>query len=165
MISATIPLEITGLGVLLYSPWAVRHIRKGDDYLKSHYWEPEEVLKHVYEGSLVGIGTGSPGQFVLELRSGYPEEPTIEKAEFKLRLGIRVEGDQLCLRDLYDLSEWEPDCPANQTLKITNGIYHVTVFGDRPPSGILGDHQTIWIFLNPLDQMPALRYEGVPSLA
>lgn len=164
MLKATVPLELTGLGILIYSPWAVKQIRKGEDYLQSHYLEPKDVLRHVYEGSLVGFCTGSSGRFVLEVRSGYPDEALIGKAEFKLRLAIRVEDERICFRDLYDLMEWEPDCPYDQVLPAPNGIYHITVFGDRPLSGILGDNQTIWMYFSPLEKLPALRFAGVPSL-
>lgn len=45
--------SIAGLVIIFYSPHAVRHIEEGEDYLGEHYWEPKDVLPHIYEGSIV----------------------------------------------------------------------------------------------------------------
>lgn len=45
---------------------------------------------------------------------------------------------------------------------LDDGYYHVTLFGGMPDSGILGDNQTINIYLQKLDAMPDIKYNGVP---
>ena len=49
-------------------------------------------------------------------------------------------------------------------LKVTPGYYHITLCTKRPESGIWGDKQTIYVYLNKLDEMPELTWEGVPQL-
>ena len=60
-------INIAGLGIIFYSPQAVKHIEIGEDYLGEHYSKPVDVIKHVYEGSIVGIATGTPGNFYLNI--------------------------------------------------------------------------------------------------
>lgn len=45
-----INLEIVGLGIIFYSPYAVKSIREGEPYLMRHYNEPQDVLEHIYKG-------------------------------------------------------------------------------------------------------------------
>lgn len=40
----------------------------------------------------------------------------------------------------------------------------MTVLTRQPQSGILGDGQDIYIFMNKLDEMPELSWEGIPQL-
>ncbi len=42
-----IALDISGLGFILYSPPAVTHIPEGSDYLEKHFWQPDDVARHV----------------------------------------------------------------------------------------------------------------------
>jgi acetyl esterase/lipase len=56
---ARVTLEIAGLGIPLYSPWAAKHIAKSDRYLRTQDWEPAAVLEHVRVGGLVGFNVGS----------------------------------------------------------------------------------------------------------
>lgn len=95
-----IKLYISGLGIIMYSDFAVSHIAKGDDYFSSNYQTPEQVVKHIYEGTIVGFCTSSPGDFILKFKSGYPNEEELNSSEFKLRLGIEVRDNRICIRDL-----------------------------------------------------------------
>lgn len=73
-------LDIEGLGIIFYSPHAVKHIEEEEDYLGEHYWMPEDVLKHIYEGSIVGVATGTPGIFHLNIyqkKLHYEKVPTL----------------------------------------------------------------------------------------
>ena len=38
---------LTGLGVIIYSPFATDQINDGEDYLTSNFWQPEKVAEHV----------------------------------------------------------------------------------------------------------------------
>jgi hypothetical protein len=72
-------VRICGLGFILYSPPAVAHIEEGADYLAAHFWEPEDVARHVMGCELTAFATGSPGDFVLrfsEVVNLLPASPT-----------------------------------------------------------------------------------------
>jgi hypothetical protein len=159
-----VTLEIAGLGILLYSPWAAKHIVKGDRYLKSQYWQTADILEHVRVGGLVGFNTGAPGRYFLELRTGYPREAAMARADYKLELGLRVQDRRICIRDLYDLAEWDPECPMEQTMEAPDGFYHLTLHSKAPASGVLGEDQTIWVYLEPVQELPVFRHAGLPSL-
>lgn len=149
-----IALDISGLGVILYSPPAVAHIAEGMDYLQEHFWRPADMARHVMECQLTAFGTGSPGSFRLRFSAGPPDESAVEAAAFKLRLGLQVRGGTVCVRDLYDLMEWSAECPSGQQLSVVDGWYRVTVFSSLPSSGILGDRQVIEVVL---ERAPACR--------
>jgi hypothetical protein len=148
----------------MYSPVSAAHIAEGEDYLSTHYWTDTDVQRHIQRGSLVAFGTGSPGTFDLTFADGYPSEMTLRAAEFKLRLGIKVEGAVICVRDLYDLLNWTKRCPSQQALHVEDGYYCVTLCSDRPRSGVLGDNQCISVYLARSPVMPSLANIGVPTL-
>ena len=157
-------LDVSGLGLLFYSPFSAAVIRDGEDYLQREFFDPYVVEKQALEGRLVGVSTGSPGSYLLGIYSGYPEESIAESREFKLRLGVEVRDGVLCIRDLYDLLAWRPDCPPEQMIHLDDGFYYVTLLSDRPESGVLGDNQSIDVFLQRLQEFPSLAYNGVPTL-
>jgi hypothetical protein len=159
-----IALDIQGLGIILYSPSAVAHIPEGADYLQSRFWHPDDVAQHVMECRLTAFGTGSSGSFQLRFFNGPPNDELVQASRFKLRLGLKVDGGCICVRDLYDLMEWTTACPVDQQFEVPNGWYRLTVFSSPPPSGIIGDKQDVGIFLEVVDGKPQLRWEGVPSL-
>lgn len=78
-------LSIAGLGIIFYSPHAVRHIEEGEDYLGEHYWEPKDVLPHIYEGSIVGVATDTPGSFHLNLYQNV--QPDLDALQTDYALG------------------------------------------------------------------------------
>jgi len=159
-----IDLEIAGLGIILYSPTFAEHIAEGSNYLRAHYIESAEVQRHIQDGTIVGFGTGSPGNFSLRFHSGYPTDARLREARFKLRLGIHCEGGTICCRDLYDLICWQPECPPEQMIDVDDGIYHLTLCSDPPTSGRLGDGQIIDIHFARLEEFPKLATEGIPTL-
>jgi len=160
----TIPLEIAGIGIILYSPFGVKHIAEGEDYLSAHYTDEAHIQQHIQQGTLVGFGTCSPGEFIVRLFDGYPDDSTLNTHEFTLRLGIQVKDRTMCIRDLYDLMDWPADCPPGQMLELDDGYYHITLCSTTPDSGILGNQQDVLMYLNKLDAMPALAKRGIPEL-
>lgn len=158
-------VDINGLGLIMYSDFATSHITEGEDYFSKSYQTPQQVANHITEGSIVGFCTSSPGRYILKFRSGYPIASDLNLAEFKLRLGIEIRDGRMCIRDLYDLMNWRKNCPINQCIELENGFYHITLYGDVPSSGVLGDSQIIYVYLNKLNSMPALRYDGVPMFS
>lgn len=159
-----IVLDISGMGIICYSPSFAEHIEEGSDYLKSNYTTEKQVQSHIQKGTIVGFGTGSPGTFVLRFHSGYPDEGYLHRCEFKLRLGLHCVGGVVCFRDLFDLLQWHANCPPGQVLELEDGFYHVTLCSDLPESGILGDNQEIEVYLQKLDAFPRLATQGVPTL-
>ncbi|QIF04213.1 hypothetical protein [Roseimicrobium sp. ORNL1] len=160
----SVTLDISGLGIIMYSPVHTAHIAQDEDYFTANYWREPDVQRHIQQGTIVGFGTGSPGRFTLDFFEGYPTEVRVEEAEFKYRLGLVVTGGKICIRDLYDLMRWSDACPEGQTLNLEDGIYHVTLCSDSPTSGILGDDQRIEVYLQPLAEFPVLATMGIPSL-
>ena len=159
-----ITMDIQGLGMILYSPPAVSHIPRGSDYLKEHFTEPAEVARHVLECQLTTFCTGSPGIFHLRFANGPRDEEAVENAKFKLRLGLQVQAQTICVRDLYDLMQWFPECPPKQQVAVEDGWYRLTVFSSPPQSGIIGDGQLIDVHLEPMESKPPLRWDGCPLL-
>ena len=157
-------VDISGLGFILYSPSAVTHIAEGSDYLEAHFWQPEDVARHVMDCQLTTFCTGTPGSFRLRFRDGARDEQAVDAADFRLRLGLEVHQGIVCVRDLYDLLQWSAECPASQQLPLADGWYRLTVYTSRPASGILGDDQVIDIHLEAMPAKPDLRWDGVPNL-
>lgn len=159
-----IDLDIAGLGIMLYSPSAVAHIPEGSDYLQDHFQQPADVARHVMAAELTAFCTGSPGTFRVRLCDEPLDEVEISAAEFKLRLGLQIQNETICLRDLYDLMNWSATCPSEQQFSMKNGWSRLTVCSSRPASGILGDGQVISIYFESWPDKPSLRWEGVPQL-
>lgn len=157
-------LDVSGLGLLFYSPFSAAAIRDGEDYLQREFFDPYVVEKQALEGRLVGVSTGSSGSFLLGIYSGYPEDSIVGSWDFKLRLGVEVRDEMLCIRDLYDLLDWRPNCPPEQTIHLDDGFYHVTLLSSMPKSGVLGDNQSIDVYLQRLPEFPSLAYNGIPAL-
>ena len=156
-----IVIDIEGLGIILYSDFAVKGIEDDEDYLSENYNKPEDVVRHIENGTIVGFCTGSPGQYTLNFKEGYPSEQEVRISDLKLRLGIEVRDNRICVSDLYSLLEWSTE-EEPEFIKIENGFYHITLCGNIPTSGITGDDQWINVYLKRLDSMPELRYSGVP---
>lgn len=159
-----IKLEISGIGIVFYSPAATQHIVEGTNFLSSGYTTEDQVQFHIQQGSIVGFCTGSPGIFTLRFHPAYPDDDYLHKCEFKLRLGLHCIGGIVCFRDLYDLLDWRATCPPGQILTLEDGFYHVTLCSDVPDSGILGDGQEINVYLQKLDALPDLSTHGIPTL-
>jgi hypothetical protein len=159
-----VAIDISGLGFILYSPPAVRHIVEGSDYLDQHFSQPRDVARHVMDCHLTAFCTGTPGSFLLRFRDGPRDEQAVAAAEFRVRLGLEVREGVICIRDLYDLMQWSAECPASQQVRMADGWYRLTVYTSRPPTGIFGDNQALDIHLEATQEKPKLRWEGVPTL-
>jgi hypothetical protein len=157
-------LDIAGLGIVFHSPIFAENIPEGANYLASNYTTEEQVQSHIQKGTIAGFGTGSPGTFLLKFHSGYPDEAFLQRCEFKLRLGLHCSGGVVCFRDLYELMDWHADCPPHRMLRLEDGFYHVTLCSNLPPSGILGDDQEVFVYLQKLAEFPKLAKQGIPTL-
>lgn len=160
----TINLSLAGMGFILYSPFAVSEIMDGDDYLASNFENPIQVQEQALQGKIVGISLGTPGDFIFEIYPDYPTEEQMARHQYKLRAGIEVRDKKLCIRDLFDLMNWSAEISDDQSIEMVDGFYHITLLSSTPVSGLLGDNQTIEIYLHKLNEMPKLRFQGVPTL-
>ncbi|UOD32321.1 hypothetical protein INH39_12005 [Massilia violaceinigra] len=163
-IEKSMELEIAGPGFIIYSPFAAAGIAEGEDYLETGFENPSEVERQALEGLIVGVSTGSPGIFVLTFRSGYPPPDMRDVYGCALRLGVAVKDRSLCIRDLFDLIDWSPACPAHQRLELDDGFYHITLLSKALSPGDPSSAHEILVYLQTLNEMPALRYNGVPTL-
>ncbi len=158
-----VTLETSGLGIVFHAPSSANHIEDGQDYLTSHYIAPDDVLPHIYDGTIVGFGTGSPGSYTLRIHERAPGPDELSNRGSRLRLAVRSDGE-LLFRDLADLMDWESACPTEQRIPLPVGTYRVTLATDVPASGIVGDDQAIDVFFEQVDALPHLHFRGVPTL-
>lgn len=163
-INFDIDLSIDGMGIVFYSDGAVKNIKRGEDFLENEYGDPNQVAEHIRKGDIVGFCTGSGGEYILKFRDGYPSDEIDEQYPISIRLAIVIEGGRLCIKDLFWLMDWNPECPEDQQIKLGNGVYHITLNTKLPESGVYGDDQEIYVYLNKVDKMPELMWEGVPQL-
>jgi hypothetical protein len=158
------PIVIDGMGIVFYSDKATEHIKEGEDYLSTKYSKPEQVAEHIRRGDIVGFCTGSSGDYMLKFRSGYPNTNLMEQYPVSARLAIVVDGGKISVIDLFWLMDWSTECPSEQQIEIEDGIYHITLLTKIPETEIWGDNQIIYVYLNRLDKMPELSWQGVPQL-
>ena len=59
---------------------------------------------------------------------------------------------------------WTTECPDDQTVLVELGFYHLTLCTRKTDSGIWGDYQTIYVYMNQLAEMPQMAWNGVPYL-
>jgi hypothetical protein len=159
---ATVRLPLQGLGLILYSPFAAAHIGNGEDYFQTHFLLPQDVAAHVNRGTISAFGTGSPGNYTIRLFAEIDE--TLFSYECKLALCLEIRDRTLCIRDVYDLMEWDAACPTSQKVELDDGYYYLRVCTNVPASGILGDNQVIDIFLWRRSTLPKIAWNGVPNL-
>lgn len=122
----------------------------------------EDVIADWYRNP---FGTGNPGRCTLELYDGALDTPAFASAKTKVRLALEVADRSVCFRDLYDLMNWEPECPEAQSVYLENGYYRVTAYTSLPLSGIVCDCQVIWVYFERWPERPLLVWSGVPDLA
>lgn len=160
----TINISIDGMGLVVYSPFAVKKIPEGEDFLEKSLWNPEDVKKQVEACQIVPFCTGSPGDYIINCYEDLPDEDYLSRFEYILRLGIIVRNDTVCIRDLFDFMQWDPRCPDEQKISIPSGYYVMTICTSTPESGITGDKQLIEIHFYEIEFFPATKSNGVPLL-
>lgn len=163
-IKKDIKLITAGMGIVIYSNKAVENIQAGEDFFKKEFSTPQKVARHIKKGDIIGFNTGSPGNYNLCIRGGYPNENLLSEYPIAIRLALNVIGNEISFIDLYWLMEWSDYVPEEQKVVVDDGIYHVTVLTRKPISGIWGDNQDIYIYLNKIEKMPELKWDGVPIL-
>lgn len=157
-------ISIDGMGLVVYSPFAVKKIPKGEDFLMKCLWKPEDVKKQVERCQIIPFCTGSSGDYIIECFEDLPSGDYLSRFEYILRLGIIVRNDLVCIRDLFDFTRWDAKCPDTQKISIPSGYYVMTICTSTPESGITGDNQLIEIHFHKIDFFPATQCNGVPLL-
>ena len=56
----------------------------------------------------------------------------MEKYPTHLRLFMEVIGNKINVADLYDLMDWQNNCPKGQQIEVEPGFYHLTFCGEQP---------------------------------
>jgi len=178
-------LQVTGLGMVFYSEGAVKDIPVGEDYLNKEYWDGQKVGNHIRKGDIVAICTGRDAdEYELRFRSGYPDDEISEQYPAHLRLFIEVIGDAIQVIDLYDLMDWQDNCPKEQQIELEPGFYHLTFAGEKPRFALrqeLGDEEyesyidslsdaeydalmekpgVIYVYVNRLENRPQSNWKG-----
>jgi len=156
-------IDVSGLGIIVYSPSSAAHIGEGEDYLEAHYWAPGDVQAHVEAGTIVAVATSSPGTYVLRFHEFAPSTARLDAADFTLRIGVRSDG-VVVFRDLYELMDWTAEFPPEQSIRVGPGALLLTLCSDLPPSGVLGDGQVIDVFFQPVEELPPPARGGIPTL-
>ena len=164
MIEKDMDLIIDGMGIVFFSPETNKEIPEGIDFFSTEYQNPEDVAAHLKKGDVVGFCTGTGGDFTLKFREGYPSEELCSDYPVVIRLGIELKDGKLCAVDLFNLMDWTTECLDEQTILVEPGFYHLTLCTRKPDSGIWGDYQTIYVYMNKLNEMPQLAWNGVPYL-
>ena len=159
-----ISLFIDSMGLVLYSPFAVKKIPPQEDFLTKCLWNPEDVKRQVESCQIIPFCTGSPGDYIIDFYEGLPSEDYLRKFEYNLHLGIIVLNDTVCIRDLFDFTRWNPDSPDEQKVNIASGYYVMTICTSTPASGITGENQLIEIHFHKVEYFPAIICNGVPLL-
>lgn len=162
MIDRTVRLDVAGLGLMLYSPWALVHVAEGADYFASNFASDEDVAEHVRACAVAAFCTGSPGTYVVRCTTDVVSAETPFDAS--VRLGLEVRDRAVCVRDVYDLMEWTAECPGEQRLELEDGFFWLMVSTRRPPSGITGDLQEIVVTFERSATRPYVACAGVPEL-
>lgn len=155
---------IDGMGFVVYSPFAMKKISIGEDFLSEELWDPEKVKEHVESCKIVPFCTGSPGDYTINCYEGLPSADYLNKFEYVLHLGIIVRNNSVCIRDLFDFMKWDPNCPDEQKIDIASGYYVMTIGTSTPESGITGENQLIEIHFHKIEYFPATKSDGVPLL-
>lgn len=181
-INKDIVLEPEGLGIVFYSEGAVKDIPIGEDYLNKEYWDSKKVGDHIRKGDIVSICTGCDSdEYELRFRSGYPSNEIAEQYPAHLRLFIEVVGNEIKVMDLYDLMDWQNDCPKEHQIEVEQGFYHLTFSAEAPRFAQLEglndeEHDKlldelserpsiIYIHVNRLEEAPERKWKGgVPNL-
>jgi hypothetical protein len=162
--SQSFSLDVAGLGIVFFSPFAVAAIAEGEDFLAKRYMLPADVANHVNACTISAFCTGSPGIYTVRVENGRPSNEAVAAAQFSLRLGLEVRGGSVHFRDLYDLMNWTRVTPASQVVSLDDGFYLVTVLSSLPTSGLVGDEQIIELHFELVSAKPQLQWTGVPQL-
>lgn len=159
-----IEIGIDGLGFVIYSPFAVRKIKEGEDFFEKYLYDGHSSGKIAEECKIVPFCTGSPGNYTIRVYPGMPTEEQKLNYDYRLQVGLIVKDNELYIRDVYDLMDWTKECDLNQRIVMESGFYIVTLLTAIPQSGILGDHQIIDMFFFKMKFFPVIHYNGVPFL-
>jgi hypothetical protein len=158
----TVNLSVSGLGIVIYSPFAVQHIREGQDYLQASFLQSGDIARHVNSCTLTAFCTGTPGEFQLIITDEPLDERRVSGAEFVVRLGLEVREQTVVFRDLYDLIRWRHAHDSQQAITVADGFYRLTAYTSFPED--VDAVQMIGLHFERVPARPELHYDGAPQL-
>ena len=157
-------IEADGFGFVMYSPFAVKRIKEGENFFEEYLWDPDSASKMAEECKIVPFCIGSPGIYMFEVYIGLPTDEQKLEYNYRLQVGLIVRDNELYIRDVFDMLDWTKECSENQRIEMESGFYIVTFLTSKPKSGIIGDHQKIDVFFHKLNFFPVMKHYGVPWL-
>lgn len=164
-IDKVVDIDIQSMGIVFHSQQVLSEYSTGYNFLEKEFWSPSDVVKHVKNGDVTGLCVGSPGVYHLFFHNGNPQKEELDAFESIATIGIRVDNRKLYIRDLYELDEWTQDCEESICIEFENGIYRMTAGIERISDDEFFDcGQDIHIYFEKVDQMPDLKWDGVPML-
>lgn len=157
-------LSIDGMGIAFFSAETMKYVIPGANFLTEEFTQPAQIADHIKKGDISAFCTGSGGDFHIQFLAGYPTAEVNAEYPVSIRLGLNVQGGSIQFCDLFWLSKWNTDFPQDQVISMPDGYYDVTVCTRLPESGYWGEDQTILMYFNKVDAMPALSWTGAPYL-
>ncbi len=136
----TIRLSAYGLGLMIYSPTAVRALEAGYNYMPTNGPLREPLRSQVEEKQrVVLLGTGSPEiDYAIIPHDGPVSRAARRSAAAEVRFGLRVEGRSVCVRDGYAPMEWTRRVSRRQTFPLADGYYGVhALWVDSEPDAVM----------------------------
>lgn len=158
-------LELESMGFIIFSDNAVAKIKKGEDFLSTHYWKPEDVANEVNSGGILGVCVGEPGTYIIKVREGIPCDEIRDNIKLKRRLSIKVSDGKVYFGDLYSLACWRDTYAQHEerSIKLDNGYYTILLAGNIPNTGLRGDNQIIYMYFIRDAEFKETKYQGVPD--
>lgn len=165
MLISEIDLDIAGIGLIIYSEAELPNISIGSDFLQSQFMTEDQIFHFLQLGKLMGISTGTPGFFLIKcFIVDSADETNSHSSEFIAHGYVFVSDQSVCIRDLYDLMEWQAELNERQKVNLPNGHYHVVVTSRTPETGILGDNQVVHIYFIKKNSVHVLDFTGIPAI-
>jgi hypothetical protein len=155
-----VELQSPGLQILFFSPSALSALEDGKSYA-ARFPDGADLVDTTNAGTVAAVGLRWPARDYWLHLSGSMDHRIVARASDHVRLGLRVEAKQLCVRGGDDLFEWRRRCPDEQLVTIADGHYEITACM-VPPS----DDGPVRIYLHfvRVIALPDLGYESVPEL-
>jgi hypothetical protein len=155
-----VELERPGLFILLYSPAILGELEDGRDYGR-RFPDGKDLVDYLNECRVGAIGIRWPERAYWLHFSDTLDHSIIARASDHARIGVVVQGKQLCVRGGDDLFRWSGRCSDEQRISLPDGTYEVTACmvpqeGDGPVR--------IYIHFARAHARPELGYASVPEL-
>jgi hypothetical protein len=155
-----VEIDKPGLFLLLYSPAVLAELEDGRDYAR-RFPDGKDLIDYMNECRVGALGIRWPERSYWLHFSATLDHAIIARASDHARLGVVVQGRQLCVRGGDDLFRWSGRCPDEQRISLPDGVYEVTAcMVPFPGTGAV----RIYLHLARASARPELGYASVPEL-